>query len=246
MNTDIPLRIEMICSDADSKHSVTSSREITSVLRHIGEIGAKVALYYGEADEFILTTLLGVDSNGIWLEQSPDNAANMRLARSRRLTFVSSLNKVKIQFAMGLPHLVNYQHYPAIFFPLPDSLLRIQRREYFRLMTPVLNPLKCSIPCKQTPLKQEREVIIMDISGGGVALTCAENDTELVPGEIHENCRIDIPEFGTIVATIAVRNLALISKPLGQNFKRAGCEFVNLESSAQTLLQRYVMHLQRV
>lgn len=246
MHKDIPLRIEMTCSTSDSKHSVTSIREITSVLQHIGEIGAKVALYYGTADEFILTTLLGVDKNGIWLEQSIDHTHNSNLANSHQLIFVSSLNKVKIQFATGLPHLVNYQHYPAIFIPMPDYLLRIQRREYFRLLTPALNPLKCSIPCKQTPLQQAREVTIMDISGGGIALTCAESDTELVPGERYENCRIEIPEFGTIVTTIAVKNLAIIAKPQGQNFKRAGCEFVNLESASQILLQRYVMHLQRI
>ena len=57
-------------------------------MRNIAEKRKPVALYYGGANEFILTTLLGVDSHGLWLEQSKDHAANQKIANDDRLVVV--------------------------------------------------------------------------------------------------------------------------------------------------------------
>ena len=112
-------------------------------------------------------------------------------------------------------------------------------------MTPALSPLKCVIPGTDQNSNQLREITIMDISGGGIALTCAETDTELVPGKSYPDCRINLPEFGTIIGTIAVKNLAVLTDAEGKSYKRAGCELQDLDNSSIVLLHRYVLHLQR-
>lgn len=245
MDKDIPLKIETFSSGTGDEHSITSAKEIEFILHNIAEKGARVALYYGDMNDFILTTLLGADSKGIWLEPSQSSATNQKIAEDNTLTFVSSQHKIKIQFSAGRPNMVVYHDHPAFFLPLPDSLLRLQRREYFRLMTPTDDPLKCVIPNAHHPHKPLREVTIMDISSGGAALTCAENDTELTPGESYSDCHIDIPEFGTITGTIVVKNLAVLTSSAGHSYKRAGCELQDMDNPSIVLLQRYVMHLQR-
>ena len=245
MEKNITLKVRVFSDGSDDRYCITSSKEIALTLRNIAEKRKPVALYYGGANEFILTTLLGVDSHGLWLEQSKDHAANQKIANDDRLVVVGSHHNIKIQFPVYRPVLVEYQSHSAFFLPLPDKLFRLQRREYFRLMTPALNPLKCVIPGTDQNSNQLREITIMDISGGGIALTCEENDTELVPGESYSDCRIDLPEFGTIIGTIAVKNLAVLTDAAGQSYKRAGCELQNLDNSSIVLLHRYVLHLQR-
>lgn len=245
MEKDIPLKIEIFSNGEDDKYCITSAKEIEFVLHCIAEKVSRVALYYGDANDFILTTLLGADDTGLWLEQSPNGLDNRRITESSKLVFVSSHLQIKVQFTAHHAGSVVYQGYPAFYLPLPDSIYRLQRREYYRLTTPLHEPLRCVIPTVKSRTKQSRELIIMDISCGGVGLTCTETDTELVPGESYPGCRIDLPEVGTISGTTVVRNLVLLTSASGHAQKRAGCEFKDLDGHSIILLQRYVMNMQR-
>lgn len=245
MKKDIPLKIEIFSSGEDDKHRLTSAKEIEFILHYIAEKGSRVALYYGDANDFILTTLLGVDDTGLWFEQSPNGSSNRRITESSKLVFVSSHLQVKIQFTANHASGVVYQGYPAFYLPLPDSLYRLQRREYYRLTTPVHEPLRCVISTVKSRTKRSHEITVMDISCGGIGLTCAEDDAELVPGESYPNCRIDLPEVGTISGTIVVKNMVLLTSASGHMQKHAGCEFKNLDGASAILLQRYVTNMQR-
>lgn len=245
MEKDIPLKIEIFSSDEDDKYCLTSAKEIEFVLHHIAEKGSRVALYYGDANDFILTTLLGVDETGLWLEQSPNGPDNQRITESSKLVFVSSHLQAKIQLTANHASSTVYQGYPAFYLPLPDSLYRLQRREHYRLRAPTNEPLHCVILMGQPHKKRPREFTIMDISCGGIGLACTEADAELVPGVSHPDCRIDLPEVGTISGTVVVKNLVLLTSASGHVHKRAGCEFKNLDGASTILLQRYVMNMQR-
>jgi c-di-GMP-binding flagellar brake protein YcgR len=245
MEHEIPLKIEILSGDDDEKHRISSAQEIGFILRNVAEKKSRIAVYYNETDDFIFTTLLDVEKTGIWLEQSLNNEVNPRIATSEKLVCVSSHFQVKIQFTTGQPEKVMHLGCPAFYIPMPKNIYRLQRREYFRLMTPVDNPPHCVITPAPPSSIPVRDITIMDISGGGVGLTCTENDTELVPGRTYPDCCIDLQDLGTIVGTIEVKNLVVLTDAHGTSIKRAGCEFQNLESSAAILLQRYVNNMQR-
>lgn len=245
MQKDIPLKIEILSSGKDDQYRITSAREIEFVLQNIVKSGSRIALYYSDTNDFILTHLLAVNASGLWLEQRPTTDENTPVLESEKLIFVSSHALVKVQFVSDHATATTWHGEPAFFMALPESIYRLQRREYFRLITPVSNPLLCVIPNEQAVARQGHEVTIMDISGGGVGLTCAEENIELVPGRTYENCRINLREIGEFIGTIEVKNLAVLSTPSGQTVRRAGCEFKNLDGTSTILLQRYVTAMQR-
>jgi c-di-GMP-binding flagellar brake protein YcgR len=84
----------------------------------------------------------------------------------------------------------------------------------------------------------------MDISGGGMALECQENDTEFQPGKIYSVCHINLPNIGMLTATILVKNIFIITMHNGEVKKRAGCKFIHLNGTMAILLQRYLTNLQ--
>lgn len=244
MNPDNHLKIEALSDAEDARHRIDTPKEIEFLLRNIAAKHARVALYHGTGDRFILTTLLGVDERGLWVEQSPKQEQNEQVLASAQLTFVSSHLRVKVQFPSAPATPGQHDGKAAFLLPLPASLLRLQRREFFRLPTPDIHPLKCIIPVGY-PHPKLNEVTIMDISVGGAALTCAEDDTELVPGETYNDCHIDLPGFGSISGTLVVRNWAVLTSSSGKNYKRAGCELQDMDNPSLTLLNRYIMHMQR-
>ncbi|MDO8206583.1 MAG: flagellar brake protein [Gallionella sp.] len=245
MKKDIPLKIEILSSGDDDQYRITTPREIEIVLQNIFKSRSRIALYYSEANEFILTTLLAVDASGLWLDQSQQLQENNRLLKSNKLIFVSSHAQVKVQFTSDHATSTTCQGQPAFFLKLPKSIHRLQRREYYRLTTPVSDHLLCVIPVEKAVERHAHEVTIMDISGGGVGLTCTELDAVLVPGNTYENCKIDLPEVGEFFGTIEVKNLILLTTPSGKTVRRAGCEFKNLDGASTILLQRYVTSMQR-
>lgn len=245
MEKEIALKIEVFPGEEDDKHRITSAKEIEFILQSIAEKTSRVALYYGNSNDFILTTILGADDTGLWLEQSPNDPDNQRITGSNRLVFVSSHSQIKIQFSANHASSTVYQGYPAFYLPLPETICRLQRREYYRLIVPASEPLRCIITAGKSEKKQLREITIMDISVGGIGLTCAEDDAELVPGVSYPNCRIELPEVGTINGTIVVKNLVLLPSASDHVHKRAGCEFKDLDRHSIILLQRYVTNMQR-
>ena len=246
METDTPLRIEILSSEEDDHYCISSAKEIEFILHNIAQSGSRVALYYSDEDDFILTTLLGVDASGIWVGADQRSTVNARITDSKKLIFVSSHYQIKIQFSSSHARAESFHGQSALFLSLPHSLHRLQRREYYRLITPLSNPLLCVIPgAKPVAAPPPLEVTIMDISGGGVGLTCTEQDTALIPGQTYKDCQIHLPEIGELIGTIEVKNLVVLGTPSGETIRRAGCEFKDLDGASNILLQRYVTYMQR-
>lgn len=245
MQENIPLTIERLSDEQDKECCIASIRQIQSLLRNIVESGSSTALYYDGVKDFIMTSMLDVGEKGLWVEQGTDMPKNRRIAESKKITLVSSLNQVKIQFSVNTTRAVTHQGYPAFYLPLPASLCRIQRREYFRLALPFSERLRCVIPVNQPQPGGQIELPVMDISGGGLRLSCAEDEIEFVTGQTYAGCQIDLPEIGKINVTITVQSLVSISPKPGQMIKRVGCEFKNLDNTSSVLLQRYVTKMQR-
>lgn len=148
----------------------------------------------------------------------------------------------KVQFDCHQLEMTSYDSHPALHCQLPQQILRLQRRDYFRLPAFSDEPLKCII---QQPATDEKEaktdvLTILNISEGGVALVCKENGLKLEVGNIYPGCRIELPEIGTLTTTILIRNLFEVTSLSGNVTKHAGCEFVKMEGRMSILLQRYV------
>jgi len=246
------MKYETLSRSEENEHGIVSTKEMISILKHIAENATRVALDCIDGSCFAMTTILGVNDKGLWLEQSTNEQDNKRILESKDLIFVSTHLQVKVQFTAMQARSMEYQGYSAFYLPLPKCIYRLQRRDSFRIDIQPAKPLRCAIPTdklksNQPCLKSNQpcEVNLMDISAGGMKLTCVETDIELVQGQTYENCQIKLPDLGTISATVIVRSLFSLSTKSGHTIKRAGCQFINLSTASNILLQRYVNNMQQ-
>ena len=86
---------------------------------------------------------------------------------------------------------------------------------------------------------------MLDISIGGVALMDNHGAPGFQIGDIFENCRIGLPEIGTLTVSLGVRNSFDTPLKNGLSFRRCGCRFLDISAATETLVQRYIMHLER-
>jgi c-di-GMP-binding flagellar brake protein YcgR len=241
---EIPLTIEVFSEDEEREFSIYSRNEINTILRTINARNTRSALYYSDGKRFVLTMLLAASEEGIWIDPPTTKLDNHNLLSCNEIIFVSTHDQAKVQFASNEAQQGTYEGNDAIFLPRPEKLLRLQRRDFYRLAAGSKNPLKCVFKPTINLRHFKHEAVIMDISVGGVSLVRPETALSLSPGLTYQNCEIMLPNIGTLTATVEIKSEFEIIGRNGKKIRRAGCAFVKPDGHATSLLQRYVTHMQ--
>lgn len=229
-----------------SQFMLRTPKEVLVVLRGLLARIAQITVYFNEGKDMLLTTLAEVADDHIVLDYGPGSEMNRKALAAEKHFCVTTLDKVRVQFILRAFAKTEHGGRAAFRAALPDEILRLQRREFFRLATPIARPLKCLVPI---PLAAGglhlHEAHVFDISGGGVALSAPPAGIPFDIGMKFPNCRIELPEVGTVTATVEIRSLFEIVLRSGARVKRAGCEFVALPGPMLTLIQRYIIKVER-
>lgn len=231
-------------ADEHAKYLVSSRQEIAQILRALSRQNEMVTAYFNHGNEFFLTSIVEVDSasGNLIVDCGSDEEANRRALAADKIVFVTNLDRIKIQFNTKALVQFNHQGRPAFRTRLPTSVLKLQRREYYRLVTPMRSPLHCTIP---DLAGARHEVIVADISVGGVGISGLPQEAPLERGQLLAQCRILLPEEGTVMSTLEVRSLQQSTLRSGELVLRAGCLFVDIPAAHQAMIQRYIIRIDR-
>lgn len=228
-------------------YEIESRREIIALLRGIGSGKQLIRmLIRGEADVCV-TSILDVDADSgvVILDCSVDKQQNGRALAAGHINFETTLDKIRILFSSEQLSETVYEGRPALAMALPHTMIRLQRREYYRMPTPVSNPVRVSIPL---PLEMGGGISVFplaDISCGGIAILDNKLALGNTIGKNYLNCRIDLPEVGPVPMTLQIRNcidMTLLNNKLN---RRLGCAFVDLSRGGLAQVQRYITKLER-
>jgi c-di-GMP-binding flagellar brake protein YcgR len=223
----------------DDRFRIHSRMEIVGLLRAVSAHRELVTVQFGGAQDFVVTAVLAVnpDFEEVVLDYGADQAAMQRLLRSDRLRIATQLDHVRISFTADAAGAVSFEDGPAFRMRLPDSLLRFQRRDSYRLKIPLGRPLMCQVPSEGggAPLA----IKVRDISVCGVGLTDYPPSFVVAAGQVLAGCRINLPELGSLVADLEVMHA------ITGEARRCGCRFRNLPLPMANLIQRYITKVER-
>jgi len=231
-------------SEEYAKYLVSSRQEIAQILRALSRQNEMVTAYFNHGNEFFLTSIVEADATSGYLivDCGAEEAANRRALAADKIVFVTNLDRIKIQFNTKALTQIKHQGRPAFRTALPTSLLKLQRREYYRLATPMRESPKCTIP---DLAGAKHEVTVVDISVGGAGISGLPQEAPLEKGQLLAQCRIVLPEEGTVVSTLEVRSLQQSTLRSGESVLRAGCHFVDIPAAHQAMIQRYIIRIDR-
>lgn len=241
-------RLEPVRYDEEEKYLLRGAREIGLVLQSLIAKRALISAYVSPRNHTFPTALISVspEDGTLLIDGSANDAINRSVAEAHHLTCVSQLDRIHIQFRLsGLsPTLADGQ--VAFLADAPDRLLRLQRREFYRLQVPVVQPITCSIATGQRDGEPEyTELRVLDISGGGVAVVVPPDHPLFKPYREFEDCLLRLPDTDPIPVRLSVRNLFRQLNQNGTETWRAGCQFTRLPRGADALIQRYIFRLDR-
>ncbi|MBV2234764.1 MAG: flagellar brake protein [Sterolibacterium sp.] len=241
-------RFERLRDEEERDFTLRSRSEILAILRSLIHHNALMTVYFNQGQDFMLSSLLHLAEDGrtLVLDVGSNADMNRRALSVDKLICVSNLDKVKIQFVLDGVDAVQYEGRPAFLANVPASLVRLQRRDTYRFVLPVLQPLRCSIPFVTYDGRlQPQEVSVIDISAGGIGFLSKSENIDLSTDMLLENCRLDLPEVGILTVNLCIRSLYEVVLLTGARHKRAGCQFIHLDSKQEMQLQRFIITAER-
>ena len=238
-------------NEAESSHwdqyAIHGWREVFFYLRGILEQKLLVNVSLSGSREFIISSILYINeqSGELVMDSVADHPFNRRAKAGSEIRIESSLDHIKIVFDTTVTALADFEGRPAIRAQIPDSIVRLQRREHFRVALPIVNPVQCVIPATATGNPDPVSTVVLDISLGGVAISDNKGTFDPCTGDTLTQCEISLPEIGTLRVDLRVHSVAQITARTGIKKKRIGCSFVDLPYPMVSTLQRYIMKLER-
>jgi len=219
------------------RFAVYARVEVLSLLQQLLDFGVLTNVYYDQAGSFFLTALLSInpDFEELVVDAAPDEAVQRRLLASRRLVFVAFVQGVKMQFEATRAEATSFEGRPALRVRVPERVMRMQRREFFRVRPLASRPVMCTVRDEQTHRTDTWRVL--DLSGGGLALAARIGERPFSLGMELPDCTVDFPGEGTIATGLRVRSIELTQR---EGEQRIGCEFMRIAPQARLMLQRFI------
>jgi c-di-GMP-binding flagellar brake protein YcgR len=226
-----------------ARYQVHDRLEILAALRALIAAREPVTLHADGGGEFAVSAPLAVDTERglLYVDCVADPFFNRRLTRAGSVTVVGLLDGVKLRFEAGAAEADVYDERPALRLAMPERMLRLQRRETFRVAT----PLMCQLALAEEGRTRVVEMRVADLSLGGVALVGERAAPRFDIGQVLENCRIALNPEDVLRVNLEVRNVAETVTRAGARQVRAGCAFVSLAPDQEVLVSRAVSHFER-
>ena len=177
----------------------------------------------------------------LYIDPSPDATANQQLLGSSQIIMSPPHDKVKVQF--DLAGLVSVTHEADRHrTSIPERLLKLQRRHYYRLSVPPDNQtIKCTIPLpEQAPIESR--------SWTSASEELASSATPPMSISPQEKCTKTAPSacrFRADYYRLADPHLLRFCPAQWALTQQAGCLFLNLSKQAEPLIQRYILEQER-
>ena len=230
-----------------ARFEIHSRTEILFLLNAIKKRNLLVNLDLPGSRQIVVTSIIDIDkaTNTLILDSARGDALNHELLSGKRAEFITQLDGVSISFSIGTVTLCEYDKLPALRIALPGSLIRLQRREHFRVQLPIARPVKCIVPSTSPEHPEAIHTNIVDISCGGVAISESGGQLGTETGRVLRDCRLLLPDADVVITSLEVRNSAQIRLPNGSFQTRLGCKFINLPNDMAAMLQRFVMNIER-
>ncbi len=234
-------------TENQSSFLVESRREVLALLRGLKEKSQLISMMINDGSEVYITSILELDdvNNTVTIDSSPNLAANQRITEAPRVFFEGLLDRISIQFSASNMLPTTFEGRPALQCAVPINMIRLQRRENYRINTPLTNPIRCLIPLEVDSGIETIKFSLVDISCGGIAILDEKRVLEINVGQIYDDCRIDLPGIGQIDLALQIRNSQDLMLLNGKTNRRVGCEFIGASTAALASVQRYIMKLER-
>ncbi len=231
--------------DSDARFLVRNPQQVRQLLRALIDKRALITAHVGGRDQSFTSALLEVDddSETVLLDGSAQEASNRAAEQAGHLLCFAQLDQVLVRFRIDAPQREQQDRHVAFRAAIPQEAVHLQRRELYRLQTPITDSPQLVLP----PTAERADAVAMrvvDISGGGLAVTLPQ-DSAVVSLQRRYKGELSLPEGPDLAISLVACNTRELKLANGIQALRVGFRFDDLPRGGDNAIQRYIFRIDR-
>jgi c-di-GMP-binding flagellar brake protein YcgR len=236
------MRTSQTDEEVEDRYFLRDRMEISSVLNNLIHHIEPITVRFNGGRDFIATTLLEVAQNRLIFDPGGDAQANLRLQRHADCVFSAEPEGIRVQFSSGPVRPCTWGGGDAFWVPLPEHIVRLQRRESYRNQLPIIKPPMANL------ISSEKLILgtwpAHDLSIGGIGVTILQEPR--VELDQYISClRITLPSKHDVDTGCVVRHITYIPRRQSDSSRyRIGLAFRDLPLPMEIAIQRYLIKLE--
>jgi c-di-GMP-binding flagellar brake protein YcgR len=224
----------------EDKFFLLGKMEKLNILNDLAHRREPVTVYFNGGNDFILTILLAARPDALVFDLGGDERSNIALARSPSCTMIAMPDGIRVQFTGQNPERFMWGDQEAFWVPLPERVVRLQRRDTFRNQLPIANPIKVRLYDEQESRLAEWNLRDLSVGGFGAFV---DGPPMLKVGDRIAHARIQIDAKHNVDCVCIVRHISLIDKSK-QGRYQVGCSFEKLPHSMEVAVSRLIINIE--
>ena len=233
--------------DYGSTFLISNSEKIISNLSILLKSKCLITVYYGDDNKSFITTILDIyiENRYLTFYHGPKEDFIEQLLGSQKITFKTEYAGIKVAFEALKIAKIQHQGVPIFVIPVPEAILWMETRDFYRVKSPAAKPSYCQLTLKdQEPVNLK----LYDISLTGLSVlnTCTEVSALMVPDTHVEQCKLILADTGEDNVSFNIRRSKHIINPEHVNrMEKIGCKFTRITPAFETAIQRYMQRIER-
>jgi c-di-GMP-binding flagellar brake protein YcgR len=232
-------------AEIEERFHVTGTLPIAFLLVGFARTSDQFSVSFRGGEEMMLTTLLDAQPAGdrLIFDCSGSTEINQRFLQSERNVFSGRPGGIQVQFTTGRASEVAFDGGKAFAVALPKYVVRLQRRDTFRIETPRVRPLQFFGRLMDSQLLN---FPAHDISVAGLGVTALTLPDGLAPGNRLGNCHFALSEDDReLFFSATICHVTPQVGRTGQQQWRIGLRFESLPAVEENRIQRYIARIER-
>lgn len=225
------------------------------VLTHLKTLSAEkclIAVNFGEKSSF-LTAILDIDEKKqiITIDCGPKEYLNKELLNTAVINFKTDLKGIKVLFEGRGIKKVGKSGKPALSIKIPAHIYWIQRRQFYRVRSPLSKDSYCSISFPETGENQENEETLdyklYDLSATGFSMLSESEELaeQLTVDTKYDDCKLVLDSAESHTISFIVRSKLALNPNRPHKGQRIGCEVLNIAPKIESAFLRYMHDIER-
>ncbi len=235
-----------------AKYLVRSPKQVLTYLNMLSAERCLISASFGEDNkDTFLTAIVDIDEKkqSLIIDCGPKEYLNKRLLNSAIIKCSTKYKGIKVLFEGRQVKKAGAIGQPAFSIAIPSSLYWIQRRQFYRIKSPLSKNSYCSVTFPATEQKEEKTVDFklfdLSISGFSMITESLAESNEFPFDSEFKGCKLVLNGTETHQISFTPRNKFVINQNNPTKDQKIGCHFINLSPRAENAFLRYMQEIER-
>jgi flagellar brake protein len=230
----------------ESAFLIRSPEKIVSKLSILLKNKCLLSVFFGESNDSFITTILDiyVKNDYITFYHGPKEDLIDKLVNSKNITFKTEYFGIKVVFEATKLAKVQHQGLVVFVIPIPDSMLWIESRDFYRVKSPISKSSYCQVILKD---RKQISLKLYDISLVGFSmLNNSKEISDNMTLDMHfEQCKLLLADTGEDTISFKIRRKNIINIGNLNRVEKIGCKFTKIAPEFESVIRNYMLSVKR-